>query len=194
MTITSDNKIITPPFRLAFPKLFQPEKFGGEGDETYGLEAIFSNDIDLSDLKKLASKVKKDKWGDNPPKKLKSPFLDGNDTEYESHQNCIYMRFRTTIKPGIVNLNLQYIDSETDIYPGCWCRASIFCFAYDRPESKGITFLLNNVQKIKDDEPFVSRATAEEDFDDEMSKKSETQKEFEEQENVKFNEEWNEEW
>lgn len=186
-----NRRIVTPPFRAAYPKLFRPEQ-RSENDPKlyYGVEAIFSPDTDLTEMKKLAMQVAKEHWGDKQPKKLESPFKKGDEYNEEREkqrpelEGCVFIRFNSTNKPEVVGKNPNVpITDESEIYSGCWMRASVYCHPYDNrknPQQKnGITFLLNNVQKLKDDEPWGGqKQSAASDFDDDMSEKGEAQNDF----------------
>jgi hypothetical protein len=186
MTEKKQNRTCkTPPFRMAFPALLEMKEF--QGELKYGLEAVFPPDTDLSELKKLASQVKKEMWGDNSPKNLKSPFIKGDqyNDEHDNHRSEIvgttFMRLNTTNKPGVIDLKGRNIDDKDEIYSGRWAKATVYCHAYDNKGSKGITFLLNNVLLLQDDEPWgVVRRSAQEDFGDEVEP-SEAQNEFAEE-------------
>lgn len=191
----TNRTAVTPEFRAAFPRLFEAEEMREGGKKAFGVEAVFAPDADLSELKKLASRVKKEFWGDSPPKKIKSPFLNGNEINEGREDNgknprpeiedCTLIRLNTTIKPEVVSLNPNIpITDETEVYSGCRMRAFVYCYAYeptkDDPTIKnGITFLLNHVQKLGDAEQWGAvREKASSAFDDEVSQKSESSSAF----------------
>lgn len=186
----TNRRIVTPPFRAAFPKLFKPDSMPGSEKEFYSVEAVFPPDTDLTAMKQLAARVAKEHWGDKIPKRLESPFRSGNDYNEEREnprpelEDCTFIRLKTSNKPDVVEKNPNvFITDESEIYSGCWMRASVYCHPYDNrqnPQQKnGVTFLLNHVQKLKDDEPWgTPRKSAAKDFDDELSDKSEAQNEF----------------
>jgi hypothetical protein len=186
---------LTPEFRAAFPKLFEAEAMREGGSKSFGVEAVFAPDADLSALKKLASRVKNEHWGDKPPKKVTSPFIDGDEynrrredegkNPRQEIEGCTLIRLNTTNKPEVVSLNPNVpITDETEIYPGCHMRAFVYCYAYgptkeDPTRKNGITFILNHVQKLGDDEPWGAvRERASSVFDDEISEKSESSSAF----------------
>lgn len=175
------KKVMTPRFRAAFARVFEPEAFAEGQQELYSVTMLFpKGESDISDMKKIAIEAKKDKWGNKPPKKLKTPFKDGDAEEYsdyDGYENMIVVRCTSKWKPGIVDRKLQNITDESEFYSGCWARATVQAFAYDNI-GKGVSFALQNLQKLDDDDPFGGKAKAEDDFDDEMSEKSETAKEF----------------
>jgi hypothetical protein len=177
-----NNRVMTPPFRAAFPSLFEASEY--EGKKTYGVEAVFPEGTDLDKLRKVVARVRNEKWDKNV-KNIKLPFLDGDDynekhdTVREELKGATFLRLRTTNRPDVVDISRQTITDETEVYSGCWMRATIYCFAYDRPGSRGVSFILNNVQKIKDDEPWgAPKISAYADFDDDVSQTSEAQNEF----------------
>ncbi len=175
------KKVMTPRFRCAFARVFEPEAFAEGQQELYSVTMLFpKGESDISEMKKIAVEAKKDKWGNKPPKKLKTPFKNGDAEEYsdyDGYENMIVVRCTSKWKPGIVDRKLQNITDESEFYSGCWARATVQAFAYDNI-GKGVSFALQNLQKLDDDDPFAGKAKAEDDFDDEMSEKSETAKEF----------------
>jgi hypothetical protein len=56
-------------------------------------------------------------------------------------------------------------DRKDEFYAGCFARATIRAFAYDKNGNKGVSFALQNVQKLKNGEPFGSKRKAEDDFE-----------------------------
>lgn len=168
------KKIIkTPAFRMAYPALFQTEEY--QGRITYGTDAVFppNEKEKLKEMKKLANHVAKEKWGDKLPKNLKSPFIDGNeynenrDNHRPELKDAIFLRLRTTNKPEVTDLESKGapIRDQTLVYSGRWAKATVYCHAYDTQGSKGVTFLLNNVLLLQDDEPWgAPKASAEDDF------------------------------
>ena len=64
----------------------------------------------------------------------------------------------------MVDAQRQPIINKEDFYSGCYAVASYSVYCYDKPTSKGVSFGLYNVMKIKDGEPLISRHVAEADF------------------------------
>lgn len=175
------KKVMTPRFRVAFERVFKPEAFEEGKPEMYSLTMLFpKGESDISDLKRVAKEAKKAKWGDKAPKKLKTPFKDGDAEEYEDYdgfEGMIVIRATSKWKPGVVNKKLQNITDESEFYSGCWARATLQAFAYDQI-GKGVSFAVMNLQKLEDDEAFVGGASAEDDFDDEVSESSDEAEDF----------------
>jgi len=165
------KRVITPLARLSYPYLFEPaQAMQAGGQEKYQCELIFSPDADLSELRAAIEQAKHDKWGDKPPAKLRSPFRDG-DTDREGkmgYDGCTFIGARSNQQPGVViGRYKDPVVNQSDVYGGCWVKASVTAFAYDTNGNKGLSFGLNNVWKIRDGDPFGSRRSAEDDFSSE---------------------------
>ncbi len=61
--------------------------------------------------------------------------------------------------------DLQPIMDSTEIYSGMWANVGVTLFGYNLPTNKGIGMVLDNVMKIRNDEPLGdTRASVEDDF------------------------------
>jgi len=162
----SKQKILTPEFRVSFPKMFKPEAgMNGEGPAYYSLVMLFPKDTDLTALKTAAQNAIKEKWGDKKPANLRSPFRDGDEKELDGYAGQIYITCKSKDKPGLVNAAVEKITDEADFFAGCYARATLTCYAYDQNGNRGVSFGLQNVQKLRDGEPFGSKRKAEDDFE-----------------------------
>jgi hypothetical protein len=56
-------------------------------------------------------------------------------------------------RPGLVDANLQDIIDEVEVYSGAWYRAQVRPYSYSKKGNIGVAFGLQNVQKLRDDEP-----------------------------------------
>ena len=79
----------------------------------------------------------------------------------------MFLNANNTLKPGIVDADRQEIIDRSEVYSGCFGRASISFFAFNSNGSKGIACSLNNLQKIKDGPMLGGHSRAEDDFADE---------------------------
>jgi hypothetical protein len=167
----SETRLITPTCRLSFPYLFRPAKpMTDGGEEKYQCELIFDEGQDLSALKAAANKAAGDKWGDNIPKNIRTPFRKGSERDSEGYpDDCTFIGARSKDKPGVVlGANREACVDQSEVYGGCYVKVSVTAFAYDTSGNKGVSFALNNVWKIKDGEPFGNRRSAEDEFSDEQ--------------------------
>jgi len=159
------KKVVTPEFRVSFPAIFKPSEYNGK--EKFGVTMLFSNQTDLSKLKKMCVEVAKEKWGEKLPKPLKMPFRDGNEKDldkYPSFEDTIFCAAQTLYQPGLVDEGLQPIIDESEFYAGCYARASVSAFAWEFQGKKGISLNLMNVQKLRNGDKLGGRVAAEDEF------------------------------
>ncbi len=161
------EKILTPIFRVAFPSVFKKRAYG-EGDAKYTITMLFDKSTDLSALRDAAQAALDEAWPNakTRPKKLANPFLDGDEVEWDGFEGKTFIRATSLYQPGIVDRKRQAITDEEDFYPGCHARATVNAFTYDKKGNRGVSFGLQNLQFIRDDEPFTGRTNAEDDFED----------------------------
>lgn len=81
-----------------------------------------------------------------------------------AYANAYFVNANSTTAPGVVDANRNEILDKSEVYSGCYGRASISFYAFNANGNKGIACGLNNLQKIKDGEPLGGRASAESDF------------------------------
>lgn len=162
------TKVTTPKFRVSFPQVFKAKGFDG-GEEKFSVTMLFPKTTDLTPLKKAIQAVLVDKLGPDKtkwPKNLKNPIRDGAEKpDLEGYEDCHFVAARSKDRPGLVDQQLQPILAEGEFYAGCYARATINAFYFDRAGNRGVAFGLNNLQKLGDGESFNGRKRAEMDFD-----------------------------
>jgi hypothetical protein len=160
-------KITTPVFRGSFVTLFNPRAMGDD-DPKYSITIVLPKDSPFWDkLDKITDKCAKRKW-DTIPKKLDTTVKDGDESEYEEWEGCYAVPARSLDKPGIVDADCEPITDRSEVYSGAHYRAVIRVYAwfYPKANKKGVSLQLDNVMKVKDDEPFSGRSSATDDFAD----------------------------
>ena len=97
---------------------------------------------------------------------LRNPLRDGDleRPDDPAYANAYFVNANSTTAPGIVDAAKNQIIDKSEVYSGCYGRASISFYAYNANGNKGIACGLNNLQKIKDGEPLGGKASAESDF------------------------------
>lgn len=172
------KKITTPQFRVSFPSMFQATAAQDGGKKFYSLQAIFNKETLAKDpeqaklfkgMKQAMADCAREKWGADLPKNLQSPFRDGAEKDTIGYgEGTIFIAFKTQEKngrPGLVDQNMQRIMDESEFYPGCYAHATVNPYAWEYMGKAGISFGLQNVQKIDDGEPLGGgRSKAEDDF------------------------------
>lgn len=176
-------KVITGKVRLSYAHLFRPASING-GEEKYSVSLLIPKE-DTKTVEKIQAAVeeavqegKTTKWGGKVPPNCKRPLRDG-DTERpddEAYAGHYFINANAKLKPGIskpVGRNsdgttkFQEITDETEVYSGCYARASITLYPFDANGNRGVACGLNNVVKVQDGEPLAGRASLEADFADE---------------------------
>lgn len=180
---------ITPVGRLSFPVLVEPRAVGkdGKGDPKYQATLLFDEDAqdtdDFKDLKKAVKQAIKDKWGDNPPRKIKSPFLTVDDLRnkipagYEDEH--VFIRLQSMVPVGCLlktpgmkkpTALKAGADIKKEMYAGCQVKAAVNVYAWQHPEGgAGVSFGLSNLMKVDDDEPFgATNADPADDFGEDV--------------------------
>lgn len=174
----ASKKVLTPTFRVSFPNVFQASSAPGSDKRHYSVVAIFDKDILTKDpeqakafaaLKQAMKDCAREEWGDKIPKDLKNPFRDGAEKETPGYgEGKLFITFKTEEKngrPGLVDQNMQRIIEESQFYPGCYARATVNPYAWTYMGKSGISFGLQNIQKVGDGEPLGGgRSKAEDDF------------------------------
>lgn len=175
----STEAIITAPFRLAFPEVFEPKAGAEGGKEKYSITMLFPADGEalipsmpgngLVEIRKLALAAIKEKFGEDKtkwPAALKNidpktyisatgkdgwPLRDGNLVEWQGFEGNVFVRASSQFQPGLVDAKLKGIIDRGAVFGGLICRAQINAYAYDVSGNKGVTFGLSNLQILKDD-------------------------------------------
>jgi hypothetical protein len=165
----SEN-VLTPKFRVSFPNVFRPGKSMQVGAEPkYSITMLFEKGADLTPLKQAAHNAVVEKWGTDQtkwPKNLRNPFRDQGEKEFPGYEaGAIFISASSKQKPGLVDAKVQDIIEEHQFYPGCYARATVRAFAYDQAGNRGVSFGLQNIQKLADGEPLGGRTNPSQDFE-----------------------------
>ena len=160
----ADN-IITPNFRAVFISVFRATSMknddGKESDPKYSIKAAFPPSANLDALRKEAKLAATEKWGEGKiPKTARSPFRLNEEQDNPTvgiGDDWTIMSFsaKADRRPGIVDAKNADIfpNDENEVYSGAWYRAQVRAYAYDKAGNKGVAFGLQNVQKLRDDDP-----------------------------------------
>lgn len=170
MGIVNLSSRIVIPCRFAYVNCWNPNtQFGGV--QKYSLSALIpKNDTATVELIKQTIEYVKEKslqkWGGKVPTNLKYPLHDGDEEKSENpiYRNCYYLNTKCKDQPQVVDINVQPILNQTEVYSGCYGNVSVVFYGYNHNGSKGIGVWLGNIQKIKDGEPFGSRICAKDEF------------------------------
>ena len=97
---------------------------------------------------------------------LRTPLRDGDleRPDDPAYANAYFVNANSATAPGVVDANRNEIMDKSEVYSGCYGRASINFYAFNATGNRGIACGLNNLQKIRDGEPLGGRASAMSDF------------------------------
>lgn len=171
-TTNQTTKVITGKVRLSYAHLFKPVALSEDQDPKYSVCLLIPKS-DKATLKKINAAIEAAKqngtslWGGKVPNNLKTPLRDGDDErpDQPEYENCYFINASSKTAPGVVDKDVQPILDSTEIYSGCYARASVNFYPFSKAGNKGIACGLNNVQKIADGDYLGGRSRAEDDFD-----------------------------
>lgn len=160
---------LTPEFRASYVYIVRPNKPMQPGQEPkYSITMLFALGTDLSSLMKLAEACVIAKFGEDKtkwPKGMRNPFRNQKEKDKEGYvPGAIFVTATSATQPGLVDGNLQDIIEEKDFYSGCYARAQVTAFYYDKAGNKGVSFGLNHIQKLKDGPPLSGRGIPQDAF------------------------------
>ena len=176
----------TPRFRASFAWVFKPQppmEGSPEGAKPkYGVVMLFDKaaqaTAEFAAMKAMAAAAARDKFGDKlvkdgdwfkvGGKPLNSPFRDGAEkANLEGYgEGVIFVSATSVNQPGCINADKSRIVKQEDFYSGCYARATVGCYGYDKAGNKGVAFGLNNLQKLGNGTAFSGRVDAEDDFEE----------------------------
>jgi hypothetical protein len=176
-------KLVTPVFRLSFPHLFKAHAADEDSKAKFGCSAIWApakfTESDkrlwkamLTELDKEARRVFNKPWKELPDN-IRRGIRDGAGKEgMEGYgEGTRFASLTSNNRPGVCDKDKNDISPEDgnaeEIYPGCYCRATVNVYSYNN-KGKGVALGLRNIQKVKDGPRLDNRASAQEDFDDEI--------------------------
>ena len=173
---------LTSPTGIAcFEHVWEPHAMEEGKDKKYSLLLVFTPEVS-GDMKKALAELKQkcmaaatEKFGEDAWRamhkkgKFRFPWRKGD--EYEDYgapftdDGAMFCVFQSTSPPGVVDRRAKPITDRSDFYSGALARVTYAVWAYDSNGNKGVTLLLNNVQKIKDGERLSGKPSAEDDFE-----------------------------
>ncbi len=158
------TRILFKNVRISYPHLFTARAIKG-GEPKFGAAFLVPKDDPIwIRVNAAAAAAIAEKFGPNPPQNVKPlPMTDGDHPD-TGHPGNWVINTNATMKPIVVDETVQPIIDQGKIYAGCQVNADITIYAYKGDLAKGVTFGLNGVQFVRDDERLDGRPTAEQMF------------------------------
>jgi len=155
------TKVVTGKVRFSYLNVFQARLNDLSGKTEFSTQVLVpkSDKATVEAIKTALNEVIKAKFGGKKPAGLKNPLKDGDAVplegtkalgpEYAGHYyfSC---KCSEDKPPQVVDQEGQAILSSKDFVSGDYGRISVTAFGYDVKVNKGISFWLNNVQKLED--------------------------------------------
>lgn len=165
-------RVLTPEFRVSYPHVFKPQGMKGQTKKSYSVVMLFPKDADIAGIKNAMKMAKIQAFGEDPkkwPKELKSPVTDGDNPKHADKEGyaghwAIKASSNEDQKPGVVDQNVEPIIDANQFYPGCFARASLLAYVWDNEFGKGVGFILDHVQKMREGKSFGGKPQASEVF------------------------------
>jgi hypothetical protein len=171
MAKTAGIKIVTPVGVLSYPSLFEPRtSFPGQPPK-YQASLVIpkARRAELKPLEDAIMQVATAHFG-GPGKdvaamfksgKLTHPLKDGDEKRPDDplYKGAVFFQASTDSKhaPVLVDASTQPIMDPGALYPGAICRLQVYVCPFDQTMKKGVTLLLNGVQKLRDGERIDGR-------------------------------------
>lgn len=164
--------IVTGKVRFSFVHVFEPQEPQGDGDPKYSVTLLIpkADKPTLTAIRAAMAEAREkfcQRNGANalPPKPL-TTLHDGdgqrdNGEEYGPEcKGCYVITVSSKNKPIIVDSQRLPITDPGEVYSGCYGRAQINFYGYNRSGKKGVSAGLLSIQKLHDGEPFGAVGSA----------------------------------
>ncbi len=171
--------IVTPPFRLAFPQIFEAKAAIQGGAEKFSITMLYpKNKVPLIpslpgdgilEIRKLVYQVMMEDWGPDktkwppamraldvvnyvsPTGKDGWPIRDGDLVQWDGFAGCFFARATSKFPLGIIDAAKNEILDKNAVFGGLICRAQINAFTFNSAGNIGVSIGASNIQILKND-------------------------------------------
>ena len=164
-----NTKVVTGSVKLNYVNIKEARSNALSSEPKYSITIIIHKESNTMD--KIyegiynATKNGLDIWDGKVPDNLITCLKDGDNTGRKEYEDSFYINATSKYRPQVVDKDLKIL-SPDELYNGCLGRVSINFYPYNHKDSGncGISCELLNLQKLKDGEKIVNRASAVDDF------------------------------
>ena len=169
------GNLVTGKVRFSYVSVFEPRSVNG-GEEKYSATLLIPKsdtktyqDI-MTEINKCLQENLADVFKGVMPANPSIPIYDGDGVRQSGEafgpecKGCWVVSAKSNSAPEVVDANVKPIISKNEFYSGCYGRASLRFYAYNKNGNKGVGCGLGNVQKLEEGQPLDGRTTAAEDF------------------------------
>ncbi len=188
MAKAEKSKVYTPKFRVSFPWVFKPQPAMAGSDPNNSLkystvmlfDGAAQKEQGFLDMRRIAKEAFAAKFGAKTdamfadavldgkawPDGYKCPFRNGMEkADMDGYgKGVVFVKASSSQKPGLLDRAAQPITDESLFYAGCYAKATVVAYGYDRAGNRGVAFGLNNIQKVGEGQAFSGRESAESEF------------------------------
>jgi len=178
--MTNNTKVVTGKVRLSYVHLFEP--YAGQGEPKYKVTMLIPKN-DFATKQRIDAAIQaaiqegmSSKWQGVKPPNVPTPIYDGDGVKpsdglpfSDECKGHWVMTASSKRPPQVVDISLNPIINQSEVYSGMYGRVSFNMFPYASSGRKGIGCGLGNVQKLEDGEPLAGGSTAQQDFGDVQS-------------------------
>lgn len=171
------TRVITGKVRLSYMHVFSPFAAPGSMEAKYSVTILLPKS-DLATKQRIDAAISaaieqgvSNRWNGVRPPIMSIPIHDGDgvrpsDGQPFSEECKGHWVFTASSKqpPQVVDVNLNPVINQTEVYSGIYGRVSVNFFPYLNSGKRGIGCGLNNIQKLEDGEPLGNRTNAADDF------------------------------
>jgi hypothetical protein len=170
--------VVTGKVRLSFVHAFTPHASVSGGEAKYSVTLLIPKS-DMATMQRISAAIEvatqagvSSKWDGVRPPRVAHPLYDGDGVRPsdgmpfgDECKGCWVITASDTRPPEIIDLGLNPILSQSEVYSGMYGRVSMRFFAYANKGKKGVGAGLRNIQKLGDGEPLGGgRSSAADDF------------------------------
>lgn len=157
--------VLTPEFRVSYPHVFKAQSPKETDKKKFSITMLFPKDTDMKKLSEAMKQAKiaafgpdKSEWPDD----LQTPVNDGDAAKNEEKPGyaghwIIKATSNEDTKPFIADENGDEIIDASKFYAGCYARAHLLATTWEYMGKRGVMFILDGAQKMRDGEPFGGR-------------------------------------
>lgn len=167
--------LTTGKVRLSYCHIWQPHALNG-GEPKYSVTLLIPK-TDVNTINAIYAELERVKqeginstWKGTLPPVVRMPLYDGDGVRPSGEpfgpecRGCMVITASSKSQPQVVDLNVQPILNQAEVYSGCYGRVNIGFFSYDQAGNRGLGCALNCIQKVEDGEPLAGGVTAQEAF------------------------------
>lgn len=171
-----ETAVTTNRARLSYEHLFRPYAHQQNQEPKYSVTVLVPK-TDVETKRRIDSAIAAATnagvskcWNGAKPPVLAVPVYDGDGVRPNGEhfgaecKGCWVFTASSKNAPQVVDLSLNPIINQSEVYSGCYARVNVNFFPYNSNGKRGIGCGLNAVQKLEDGEPLGGGISAAEAF------------------------------